>query len=120
MMYALNSAGRIMMNNNKLPVFLQKEKIGSTLRIAAGIYGAAGIVLTCINTLLSVANMLSRHTASSLPSLVFSNLYTLIKICMVALVIYAFGALVEHICCPDTKAEDTPPAAPQESGNVDC
>ncbi|MCI8360199.1 MAG: hypothetical protein HFE86_02550 [Clostridiales bacterium] len=107
------------MNNNKLPAFLQKEKIGSTLQIAAGIYGAAGIVLTCINTLLSVVNMLSRHAASSLPSLVFSNLYTLVKICIVTLVIYAFGALVEHICSSDKKAEATPPAATQEPGNVD-
>ena len=107
------------MKNDKLPALLQKEKIGSTLQIAAGIYGAAGIVLTCINTLLSMVNMLSHRAASSLPSLVFSNLYTLVKICIVTLVIYAFGVLVGHICSPDKKDEAAPPAGPQGPASVD-
>lgn len=107
------------MNKSKLPAFLQKEKIGSTLQIAAWIYGGAGIVLTCINTLISLVSMLSRYAASSLPSLIFSNLYSLIKICIAALCIYAFGVLIEHICTAGKREAAAPPAEPQESGNAD-
>lgn len=102
------------MKNSKIPAFLQKERIGSTLQIAALIYGGGGVVLTCISTLISVISMFSHYAASSLPGVIFSVLFNLIKIAIAALCIYAFGVLVEHICVPIKAEGAAPPDQAQE------